>query len=110
MAGGAIEDDEFFTISITPNGNLLLSGAVDNEDLLTETTLRHSNQDFWLLELSPDGTVIWEKKFEGVSVPVLFFSMQSEEKLFKLATLLRCLELQGWRNGVAILCEHESKQ
>ena len=47
---------------------------------------------FDCVDYTQDDILIWEKKFEGVSVPVLFFSMQSEEKLFKLATLLRCLD------------------
>lgn len=76
---GEIEDDEFFTISITPSGNLLLSGAVDNEDLLTDAALRHSNQDFWLLELSPDGSVIWEKKYGGSDSEQALDHLQDEE-------------------------------
>lgn len=76
---GEIEDDEFFTISLTPSGNLLLSGAVDNEDLFTESTVRHSNQDFWLLELSPDGSVIWEKKYGGSDSEQALDHLQDDE-------------------------------
>lgn len=75
---GEDEDDEFFSISQTSSGNLLLSGAVDNENLFPEDVLRHSNQDFWLLELSPEGNVIWEKKYGGTDGEQAFDHIQDE--------------------------------
>lgn len=62
---GEAEDDEFFTISLKPNGNLIISGAVDNEDLFKQNPNRHSNQDVWLLETNAAGELLWETKFGG---------------------------------------------
>lgn len=76
---GEIEDDEFFTLSISPTGNLIMSGAVDNEDLFNFSESRHSNQDFWLLEISPDGTVIWEKKYGGSDGEQALHHIQDEQ-------------------------------
>ena len=62
---GLDEDDEFNSISQRTNGNFLISGATDNEDLFFKENERHSNQDFWLPEVDEEGNLIWERKYGG---------------------------------------------
>ena len=62
---GLDEDDEFTSITQRANGNFLISGATDNEDLFFTKNSLHSNQDYWLLEVDEDGLLLWERKYGG---------------------------------------------
>jgi hypothetical protein len=67
---GGVLDDNFNTINILPNGNLLIGGSSDSPPSLigNKTSPNKGGDDFWLVEINPlNGDIIQQKTIGSVN-------------------------------------------
>ncbi|RED50454.1 hypothetical protein [Seonamhaeicola aphaedonensis] len=62
---GGSQADEARGIVKTNDGNYLIIGDTRSED--TDVSLNKGAADFWIIKMSPNGDLIWEKTFGGSS-------------------------------------------
>lgn len=60
---GGSEIDEARAITKTNDGNYLIVGDTRSSDL--DVSTNHGAADFWIIKISPDGVLLWEKTFGG---------------------------------------------
>lgn len=65
---GGSEIDEPRGISSTNDGNFVIVGDTRSSD--QDVTINNGGADLWLLKISTDGNLIWEKSFGGTSFDV----------------------------------------
>jgi hypothetical protein len=65
---GGSEIDEARAITPTNDGNFLIVGDTRSTD--KDVTLNNGGADLWLIKISPEGNLIWEKTFGGSSFDV----------------------------------------
>lgn len=63
--GGTFTDTVYDTIE-TQNGNFIIVGASDSDDV--DINNNKGTYDFWILKLSSSGNLIWEKSFGGSEI------------------------------------------
>ncbi|WP_067144899.1 hypothetical protein [Pseudotamlana agarivorans] len=57
--------DEAFSITATHDGHYMIVGDTRSDDL--DVSYNHGAADLWVVKISPDGTLIWEKTYGGTS-------------------------------------------
>lgn len=62
---GGLQADEARGIVKTNDGNYLIIGDTRSED--TDVSFNKGAADFWVIKISPNGNLIWEKTFGGSS-------------------------------------------
>ncbi|WP_406685543.1 hypothetical protein N1F78_07440 [Seonamhaeicola sp. MEBiC1930] len=60
--GGSFTDTPYDAIQ-TSDGNYILVGSSDSEDV--DIKANKGSYDFWVIKISPEGNLIWEKSFGG---------------------------------------------
>ncbi len=60
---GGVEIDVAYGITATADGNYLIAG--DTRSLDQDVSQNNGNADMWLIKISPNGNLIWEKNFGG---------------------------------------------
>ncbi|TXG36896.1 hypothetical protein [Seonamhaeicola maritimus] len=62
---GGSQTDEARAITKTNDGNYLIVGDTRSNDI--DVSANNGAADFWVIKISPDGNLIWEKTFGGSS-------------------------------------------
>ena len=65
---GGSEIDEARAISLISDGNYLIVGDTRSNDL--DVSLTNGAADLWLIKISPEGTLLWEKTIGGTNFDV----------------------------------------
>jgi len=63
--GGNLSDDPY-GITQTSNGNFILVGASDSNDV--DITNNKGSYDYWVVSISNSGLLLWEKNFGGTEI------------------------------------------
>jgi hypothetical protein len=63
-AGGSA-NDECRTINEMPNGNYFVAGYSESGISGNKTTPSNGGSDYWVMELSPSGTILWQQSIGG---------------------------------------------
>ena len=62
---GGAQIDEAFSITKTTDNHFLIAGNTRSAD--KDVTLNNGSSDIWVIKISSDGTLIWERNFGGTS-------------------------------------------
>ena len=62
---GGSQIDEAFSITKTTDNHFLIAGNTRSAD--KDVTLNNGSSDIWVIKISSDGTLIWERNFGGTS-------------------------------------------
>ena len=65
---GGSEIDEAHAISQTADGNYLIVGDTRSNDL--DISQNHGAADLWVIKISPEGSLLWEKTLGGTNFDV----------------------------------------
>ena len=65
---GGSEIDKAYAISQTADGNYLIVGDTRSNDL--DISQNHGAADLWVIKISPEGTLLWEKTLGGTDFDV----------------------------------------
>lgn len=68
--GGSGNEHAFMCVE-TPEGNLLIGGTSSSPISGNKTVGTNGGSDFWLIKLTADGNVIWQKNYGGTEVEIL---------------------------------------
>jgi hypothetical protein len=66
---GGDAHDEFVAAQVTPDGNYLVAGSTQSTN--GDVVGNHGSQDIWLVKLSRQGSVLWQKCYGGSGVELL---------------------------------------
>ena len=75
---GGTEIDEARGIAHSGDGNYLIVGDTRSSDI--DVSNNHGAADLWLIKISPDGDLIWEKTFGGSSFDVARSIQKSDDR------------------------------
>lgn len=65
---GGSEIDEAYSITNTNDGNYVIVGNTRSND--NDVAINKGDADLWLIKITPEGNLIWEKTFGGLSFEV----------------------------------------
>lgn len=60
---GGTEIDEAYAITASNDGNYLIAGSTRSSDL--DVTNNKGGADFWVVKITPSGTIMWQKSYGG---------------------------------------------
>lgn len=69
---GGLGNERAFECLETPDGNLLIGGISNSPISGNKTVGTNGEADYWVLKLTPDGNVIWQKNYGGNDVELLW--------------------------------------
>lgn len=81
FGGGQI--DEARAISATDDGNYIIAGDTRSND--NDISINKGAADLWLIKISPEGNLLWEKTIGGSSFDVARSIIKSQDNRFILA-------------------------
>jgi PKD repeat protein len=67
---GGSASDLLYTITLAPNGDILLGGGTYSND--GDVNGQHGNQDFWLLRTDASGNLLWQRSLGGSNHEVCY--------------------------------------
>ncbi len=80
---GGSEIDEAFSITNTNDGNYAIVGSTRSSDV--NISINNGDADLWLIKITPDGTLIWEKSIGGLSFDVGRSIVKTQDNGFLIA-------------------------
>lgn len=81
LGGSAV--DYALAIDETTDGGFLVAGTTESSD--GNVTVSYGSYDFWLVQLTSTGTIIWEKTLGGSNYDVLYDAQQTSDGGFILS-------------------------
>jgi len=80
---GGTETDEARAISQTTDGNYLIVGDTRSDDL--DVTKNNGAADLWVIKITPEGTLLWEKTLGGTSFDVGRSALKTQDDGFLIS-------------------------
>ncbi len=87
---GGTEIDEARAIIPSNDGNFIIVGDTRSSD--TDVSSNNGAADLWMLKISSEGTLIWEKSFGGTSFDVARSITKTQDNGFLIAGSSRSLD------------------
>ena len=80
---GGSEIDEAFSITNTDDGNYAIVGNTRSND--NNIAVNNGDSDLWMIKITPEGTLIWEKTIGGLSFDVGRSIVKTQDNGFLIA-------------------------
>jgi len=80
---GGSEIDEAFGITATSDGNYAIVGNTRSNDI--DITVNKGDADLWLIKITPDGSLLWNKSIGGLSFDVGRSIIKTQDNGFLIA-------------------------
>lgn len=74
---GGTGDDEANSIQVTADGGYLIGGLTNSTD--GDVSHIHGDYDFWVLKLTPSGSLEWERCYGGAGREIAFTTLETFE-------------------------------